>query len=282
MKRLEQVQLCNTNNSNSPIFAHHRIHESNISQKNFVTHPFASIALLLQGFSQVEHQSKWNFEPGCVILVPAGHPHRVIESSAIEYLGVGFSTCNLYAKSLTKVLTNVRFGASPIVKIPTHRLNFIQTLFSELITTSNIHSQNNFSVQSSLLTLILSEITNSSDQTHFTHRNEIASNALQYIEQHCLKPIRLDEVAKAIKRSPEYISTHLSQTTGQSFSKWVTTYRMNEARRLLLYSADSIEIIAEKIGYGDTTHFVRTFKREHNTTPAVWRKQQTMTYKPNK
>lgn len=31
---------------------------------------------------------------------------------------------------------------------------------------------------------------------------------------------------------------------------------------------------AERVGYADPTHFVRTFRREHGTTPAAWRAAQ--------
>ena len=46
---------------------------------------------------------------------------------------------------------------------------------------------------------------------------------------------------------------------------------MAEARRLLLHSDLAVEAIAERIGYADSTHFVRMFRREHRHTPAAWR-----------
>jgi AraC-like DNA-binding protein len=32
-----------------------------------------------------------------------------------------------------------------------------------------------------------------------------------------------------------------------------------------------IEVIAERVGYADATHFIRLFRREHGVTPAAWR-----------
>jgi AraC-like DNA-binding protein len=49
---------------------------------------------------------------------------------------------------------------------------------------------------------------------------------------------------------------------------------MAEARRRLLHSDERIDIVAERIGYADVTHFIRMFRREHGVTPAAWRAAQ--------
>jgi AraC-like DNA-binding protein len=36
-----------------------------------------------------------------------------------------------------------------------------------------------------------------------------------------------------------------------------------------------IDIIAERVGYADSTHFIRMFRREHDATPAAWRAAHT-------
>jgi AraC-like DNA-binding protein len=48
---------------------------------------------------------------------------------------------------------------------------------------------------------------------------------------------------------------------------------MAEARRRLLHTEELIEIIAERVGYADVTHFIRMFRRHHDDlTPAAWRR----------
>jgi AraC-like DNA-binding protein len=46
---------------------------------------------------------------------------------------------------------------------------------------------------------------------------------------------------------------------------------MAEARRLLLHSDEMVDVIAERVGYADATHFIRMFRRAHGATPAAWR-----------
>ncbi len=47
-----------------------------------------------------------------------------------------------------------------------------------------------------------------------------------------------------------------------------------EARRRLLHSDERVDVIAERVGYADPTHFIRMFRREHGATPAAWRAAQ--------
>jgi AraC-like DNA-binding protein len=47
-----------------------------------------------------------------------------------------------------------------------------------------------------------------------------------------------------------------------------------EARRLLLHGDERVDVVAERVGYADATHFIRMFRREHGVTPAAWRAAQ--------
>lgn len=51
---------------------------------------------------------------------------------------------------------------------------------------------------------------------------------------------------------------------------------MAEARRLLLHSDEMIDVVAERVGYADPTHFIRMFQRENGATPAAWRAAKSL------
>jgi AraC-like DNA-binding protein len=65
----------------------------------------------------------------------------------------------------------------------------------------------------------------------------------------------------------------LRRATGRSAVQWIIAGRMAEARRRLLHTDEQVEIIAERVGYADPTHFIRLFRRDHNATPAAWREE---------
>lgn len=45
-----------------------------------------------------------------------------------------------------------------------------------------------------------------------------------------------------------------------------------EARRLLLYSQKSTDMIASELGYNDASHFSKFFKKHEEVSPSVFRK----------
>ena len=101
--------------------------------------------------------------------------------------------------------------------------------------------------------------------------SDVAGDALRYIERHCFEPISLSDVAAALHRSPGHVTTALKRATGKTVGAWIMAGRLAEARNRLLHSDEMIDVIAERVGYGDVTHFIRLFRREHGITPAAWR-----------
>jgi AraC family transcriptional activator of pobA len=128
-------------------------------------------------------------------------------------------------------------------------------------------------VQRSLVTLILSEVERAARGTAPIRAGQrsVVTESLRFIERNCLRSLTLKEVAAAVGKSPAYVTTALSQATGRSAVEWIVSGRMAEARRLLLHSDEMVDVIAERVGYADATHFIRMFRREHGVTPAAWR-----------
>jgi len=134
-------------------------------------------------------------------------------------------------------------------------------------------------VQQSLLTLILAEVDRASrhgiasgvDDVVVAGGGGVVVEALRLIERRCLGPLTVNEVARALGKTPSYVTTALRQATGRSANAWIVSGRMAEARRLLLHADEHIDVVAERVGYADATHFIRMFRREHGQTPAAWR-----------
>jgi transcriptional regulator GlxA family with amidase domain len=63
------------------------------------------------------------------------------------------------------------------------------------------------------------------------------------------------------------------QATGMSPLEYVHTLRMEEAKQMLEAGDESIEAIANEVGYEDAGFFSRLFKRRVNLSPAQYRKR---------
>jgi AraC-like DNA-binding protein len=92
------------------------------------------------------------------------------------------------------------------------------------------------------------------------------------IEARYRTPISLADVARAVGRSPGYLTRQVRRLTGRTVLEWITERRMAEVRRLLLETDLAVERIAEQISYTDPTYLIRRFRRLHGTTPAAWRR----------
>lgn len=99
------------------------------------------------------------------------------------------------------------------------------------------------------------------------------TKVFRFIEANHREPISLREVAQAVGYSPAYLTNLVQQETGRTVVQWITEYRMAEARLLLLKTNQSVNQIAMAVGYQGTEHFIRQFRKLHNTTPNAWRNE---------
>lgn len=245
-----------------------------------VTHSYAAVALYTAGRARVEQNGAWTLGAGDALLVPAGQPHRVLEMRGAAYWGLAFCVPCFTAEdnaALLGPLERVRDGAGPVVRIPAARQSFLEGLFRELQAGGDAPSAALDAIQRSLLTLILAEIERAAGPSlpAAGPRSGVVVESLRFIERNCLRKLTLNEVAAAVGRTPTYVTAALTQATGRSAGEWIVTGRMAEARRLLLRSDERVDIIAERVGYADATHFIRMFRRAHGATPAAWRAAPT-------
>lgn len=259
------------------VVEHQGARNSTTPPRRAVTHTHAAIAFFTGGRARLELNGEWTLRAGDVLLVPPGVPHRTLERSETAAWVLAFcAPCVAAAEgsSLLAPFERVRDGAAAVVNIPRGRRAFLTSLFRELEVLEPGDSHE--AVQRSLLTLILAEVNRATGDSGqpLARGGGVVVDALRFIERNCLGHLTPRDVAAAVKRSPAYLTTALKQATGRSAGEWIVAGRMAQARRLLLHSGERVEIIAERVGYADPTHFIRMFRRQHGATPAAWRKAQ--------
>jgi AraC family transcriptional regulator, transcriptional activator of pobA len=253
-----------------------------VPRRTPVTHSYAALAFYTGGRSRVELNGEWNLREGDVLLVPAGAPHRMLETRRPELWGLSFCVPCFAADGTAPLLEpfeRVRDGAAAVVQVPSARHAHLEGLFRELEHVGHEPrgpSDTLDAVQRSLLTLILAEVDRASSASGVPRATGggVVVDALRFIERNCLGQLTLGKVAAALGRSPTYVTSALSRATGRSAVQWIVSGRMAEARRLLLHSDEMVDVVAERVGYADATHFIRMFRREHGATPAAWRAAQ--------
>lgn len=96
--------------------------------------------------------------------------------------------------------------------------------------------------------------------------------ALQYLETHFQKPLRLEEVAREAGMSVACFQRHLKEDTGMTFIPYLNSLRIARAREMLRTTKTSMLRIALSCGFINQSHFNRVFKKIAGRTPRECRK----------
>ena len=100
------------------------------------------------------------------------------------------------------------------------------------------------------------------------------SHIFDFIDANYHQPITLCDVAAAVRYSPAYLTSLVRRQTGQTVNRWIVERRMAAACSLLLETDQSVDQIAETVGYQNAGHFFRQFRQYQGTTPQAWRNAQ--------
>lgn len=91
--------------------------------------------------------------------------------------------------------------------------------------------------------------------------------AFQFIHQHFSEPITANDTAQHCHLSYTYFSRQFKKLTGISFTKYLNFIRITEAEKMLLDRHATVTDIGYKVGFTDTSYFIRQFKAFKKMTP---------------
>lgn len=103
-------------------------------------------------------------------------------------------------------------------------------------------------------------------------KETVIKRAKVYLTEHfCDHDIRLEDVAKAAAMSPSYFCIVFKQETGKSFVDYLTSMRMEKAKRLLSGTNYKSFEISSMVGYPNHTYFCTVFKKYMSVSPNTYR-----------
>ena len=95
--------------------------------------------------------------------------------------------------------------------------------------------------------------------------------ALRYIAANFNQKLTLQSVAGEVGISPNHFSALFHKTVGISFRDYLSQVRVEESKRLLLYTDYSLADIAASMGFPDQSNFSKVFKRMTGISPGKYR-----------
>ena len=98
--------------------------------------------------------------------------------------------------------------------------------------------------------------------------------AVDYIEENCVRNIRLEELASLTGLSQSHFSHAFKASTGLPPHQWQTQARLERAKHLLLKSEMPLTTVAVETGFADQAHFTRVFRKNVGVAPASWKRSR--------
>ena len=113
---------------------------------------------------------------------------------------------------------------------------------------------------------------NAQDLSEKNVQNRLVRNVLDVIHKRYAEDISLDSVAYENNITSKYLGKLFKQHCNMGFVKYLTEYRLEIAKEMLLYSQKKILEIARDTGFRDTSYFCALFRKKYGLSPEQYRK----------
>ncbi|MCF0136058.1 MAG: AraC family transcriptional regulator, partial [Lachnospiraceae bacterium] len=107
------------------------------------------------------------------------------------------------------------------------------------------------------------------------HSHRLIRDIRGYCLQHLSRRITVQELADLAGMNRSYFISAFKKSTGIGPGAYITKLRIDEAKRLLTVSRNSLSSIAQALGFSSQSHFQNVFKKETGLTPLEYRKKYT-------
>ncbi|MGN1027696.1 MAG: helix-turn-helix domain-containing protein [Faecousia sp.] len=94
----------------------------------------------------------------------------------------------------------------------------------------------------------------------------------RYLQEHLAEDVSLSSLADHFHLNPQYISQLFKNEIGVNFLSYLTSIRMEKAKKLLLSTSASVAEVAQQSGYADYRVFTKVFKKAEGCTPSQFRR----------
>ncbi|AST90560.1 MULTISPECIES: AraC family transcriptional regulator [Sutcliffiella] len=105
-----------------------------------------------------------------------------------------------------------------------------------------------------------------------TATEKVCEKAMKYIQDYFQSPFKMKKLSEELMFHPDYITRCMQKTIGMTPVQYVTYYRLNLAKRMLVQSDEKVATIAKEVGIDDVTYFSKLFKKEEGLTPLEYRR----------
>lgn len=98
------------------------------------------------------------------------------------------------------------------------------------------------------------------------------SDLIEWMQRNVQRPVTVDHLAELAAMSPRTFARRFVQETGTTPQRWLTGQRILLAQQLLEDTDETVDVIAERAGFGNAATFRHHFRAWRATTPQIYRR----------
>lgn len=102
------------------------------------------------------------------------------------------------------------------------------------------------------------------------------NRCLEYVTAHLHQRISLAQIGDAVGFSPNYLNTLFRQKTGMSLQQYIRNVRIENAKKMLVYTEFSVSDIAEYLAFSSPSHFSKVFHEQTGMSPKAYQESHFM------
>ena len=231
----------------------------------------------------------YNIKPGCAIMWPPGYKYSLLSgnSSVLDLMGVNFDYTQNFnhlsspippekwrSYKTEKIVELINFEDLHIFNSPLYLSdvpflhNYMYNAVAEHISEKKYHHIHN----SGQIKTALSLMARFASNEKISNKSEtLLDEIVQYIHSHYREEINNNVLGEIFGYHPNHLNRLVVKHTGMSIHKYLINCRINAAIELIQASDLKTAEIAEAVGFKDSTHFLKYFKKVTGKTTRDFR-----------
>lgn len=114
-------------------------------------------------------------------------------------------------------------------------------------------------------------VTETAPSVQVLSRGNFVSAMIDYINSHYMEDISIQTLADLCSINPNYAGQLFKQKMNQTFNSYLSNFRIQKAKKLLVDTDMPIALVAASVGYQDYFYFAKVFKKLTVSTPSSYR-----------
>lgn len=249
-------------------------------------HDFYHIMYINNGIGKHSIDFKtYDIKPNTIFFVSPGQVHSLETSIDTEGYVISFDSAFYHLSDNFQKLLDYPFFHSisniPVVHINESNRNKIQESWDELFEEYNAKTNDKNNMLRALFEILLIRASRAYEKPIEPDKPAYITYQLRKLETlidtHFKEYKMLNDYADLMHISPRHLNSLCKKALNKTVMNLIHERILIEAKRLLLFTANSVTEIAHELGFTDISYFMRFFKKHTSLTADTYRTQNKST-----